>query len=89
VISKQLGQWAPLSIPELSQILVTARSPWWVAGRHAIDLAFGRTTRHHEDLDVESFAPTNTGLETCSPVSAGICMSPPAAACGSGAEASG
>jgi hypothetical protein len=33
--------------------LATAQFSWWVAGGHALDLAFGRTTRHHEDLDVE------------------------------------
>jgi hypothetical protein len=60
VISKQLGQWAPLSIPELSQILATARFPWWVAGGHAIDLASGPTRTSMS----KSFATTNTGLKT-------------------------
>lgn len=50
---RQLGRWAPLSIPELAQILGQARFVWWIAGGHALDLFLGRTTRRHDDLDVE------------------------------------
>ncbi|MGH2458803.1 MAG: nucleotidyltransferase domain-containing protein [Chloroflexota bacterium] len=27
--------------------------PWWIAGGWAIDLFVGRTTRHHDDIDVQ------------------------------------
>jgi hypothetical protein len=50
---EQLGRWAPLSIPQLTRLLAPARFPWWVAGGHALDLFLGRTTRPHDDLDVE------------------------------------
>lgn len=50
---EQLGRSAPLSVPELLETLGTAGFPWWVAGGHAFDLFLGRTTRHHDDLDIE------------------------------------
>ncbi|HET9116524.1 MAG TPA: amino acid transporter [Pseudonocardiaceae bacterium] len=42
-----------MSIPELARILSRARFVWWIAGGHALDLVLDRTTRHHDDLDVE------------------------------------
>lgn len=49
----RLGRWLPLPLEELSRLLAPARFPWWVAGGHALDLFLGRSTRPHDDLDVE------------------------------------
>lgn len=49
----RLGRWMPLPVAELSRLLAPARFLWWVAGGHALDLFLGRSTRAHDDLDVE------------------------------------
>jgi Aminoglycoside-2''-adenylyltransferase len=38
--------------PADAQALFVDRLPWWVAGGWAIDLAVGRQTRPHDDLDI-------------------------------------
>jgi Aminoglycoside-2''-adenylyltransferase len=38
--------------PADAQALFDERLPWWVAGGWAIDLAVGRQTRPHDDLDI-------------------------------------
>ncbi len=42
----------PEPLEELPRILAGLDAPWWVAGGWAIDLALGRTTRAHEDLEI-------------------------------------
>ena len=51
----QLGRHSPLSIPQLSELMLGARFQWCVAGGLAIDLALGRVTRQHDDLDIAVF----------------------------------
>ena len=48
-----LGSWSPLSLPAVAQLLAGVREPWWIAGVWAIDLFVGRTTRAHDDVDVQ------------------------------------
>ncbi len=48
-----LGSWAPLSLSELTEGFKPADFPWWVAGGNALDLFLGKTTRFHEDTDIE------------------------------------
>ncbi len=42
----------PESLEELPGLLADLDAQWWVAGGWAIDLAVGRTTRDHEDLEI-------------------------------------
>lgn len=51
-MAEDLG-WAPLSIDETHRLLASASVPWWIGGGVAIDLFVGRTTRAHDDLDVQ------------------------------------
>ncbi len=48
----ELGPWDPLSITSVVDAFSSARFRWWIGGGHALDLALGRTWRHHEDTDV-------------------------------------
>lgn len=41
--------WLPA---DALRLFAGAPAPWWIAGGWALDLAHGRTTRAHEDLDV-------------------------------------
>jgi len=52
VYSRATGPWAPLSIPDVAQVMVGASFPWWVGGGWALDLFVGRQTRAHNDVDV-------------------------------------
>jgi len=51
----QLGRHAPLSLPELSDVMRGATFRWCLAGGLAVDCALGRTTREHDDLDIAVF----------------------------------
>ena len=42
----------PERLTSLPEILAGFDRPWWVAGGWAIDLAVGRTTREHEDVEI-------------------------------------
>lgn len=44
--------WAPVHPDELAPVLERFAFPWWIAGGWAIDLALGRSTRAHDDVDV-------------------------------------
>ena len=46
------GPWESLSVPEAVDLFQDIAVPWWIAGGHAIDLAAGRTTRDHADVDI-------------------------------------
>jgi hypothetical protein len=45
--------WSPLSVNELAAVFSAVPANWWVAGGVALDLFLGRTTRPHEDIDVQ------------------------------------
>ena len=45
--------WAPVQPDELAPVLERFAFPWWIAGGWAIDLALGRSTRAHGDVDVD------------------------------------
>ena len=47
--------WQPLTIEEVRERFAPAGVPWWIAGGQAIDLFLGRTTRPHDDIDIEMF----------------------------------
>jgi hypothetical protein len=86
--AEQFGRWAPLSLPELLETLATAGFRGG-SGGYALDLLLGRTTRRHEDFDVETLRRDQRRVQACSQAWTGICMSPPAATCGNGARAIG
>jgi hypothetical protein len=49
---EHLGQHSPLSIAELSDLMLGAPFRWCLAGGQAIDRQLGRVTREHDDLDI-------------------------------------
>ncbi|MCG7525587.1 amino acid transporter [Streptomyces sp. OfavH-34-F] len=46
------GPWEPPPLPEAVRLLAALRSPWWIAGGYAVELAVGRVFREHGDIDV-------------------------------------
>lgn len=48
------GPWAPLTPPEVSDLLAGYPAAWWIVGGWAID-AFSGRSREHEDIDVGFF----------------------------------
>jgi hypothetical protein len=48
------GHWAPLTPPQVAELLVGLPAPWWIVGGWAIDAFTGRP-RAHEDVDVGFF----------------------------------
>ncbi|MCT2594766.1 amino acid transporter [Streptomyces sp. N2-109] len=46
------GPWEPAPLSEVVALFSTLRTPWWVAGGYAIELAVGRALRGHGDIDV-------------------------------------
>jgi hypothetical protein len=44
--------WQPLSPADVARVFSRYRGHWWVAGGWGIDLALGRQTRAHGDIDV-------------------------------------
>jgi hypothetical protein len=51
-MGETLGPWAPLGVGQAAALLGALPFPWWIAGGWAIDLAAGRQTRPHADLDI-------------------------------------
>jgi len=49
------GDWAPLDLPALRDLLAGFDRPWWVVGGWAIE-AFTGVPREHEDLDLSVLA---------------------------------
>jgi hypothetical protein len=47
------GRWEPFEPADIAGLLGGYTIPWWIAGGWAIDLFVGRTTREHDDLDIE------------------------------------
>ncbi len=48
-----LGEWEPLSVEAVSELLRGMAARWWIAGGWALDLHLGRQTRPHHDIDVQ------------------------------------
>jgi Aminoglycoside-2''-adenylyltransferase len=47
-----LGEWAPLTVPEIAELFTGAPFRWWIGGGHALELSAGRSWRPHGDVDV-------------------------------------
>ena len=47
-----LGEWEPLSVEAVTDLLGGMDARWWIAGGWALDLHLGRQTRPHHDIDV-------------------------------------
>ena len=47
-----LGEWKPLSVEAVTDLLRGMDARWWIAGGWALDLHLGRQTRPHHDIDV-------------------------------------
>ena len=46
------GSWVPIDPVEARRLFTGFHGPWWIAGGWAIDMALGRKTREHADIDV-------------------------------------
>lgn len=46
------GPWDPAPLAEVAALFASARTPWWIAGGYAIELAVGHAYRDHGDIDV-------------------------------------
>lgn len=46
------GKWEPATPTEVAQMFSALRTPWWIAGGYAIELAVGHVFREHGDIDV-------------------------------------
>ncbi len=44
--------WSGLTPGDMAKLLAGLERPWWIAGGWAMDLALGRETRAHADMDV-------------------------------------
>jgi hypothetical protein len=54
----------PERLETLPEVFAELDRPWWIAGGWAIDLAIGRETRHHDDVDVALLADDQDALRT-------------------------
>ena len=59
--------WQPWTPHQVAERLAGVDAPWWVIGGHAIDLALGRITRRHEDIEIattrDGFGPIRVHLQ--------------------------
>ncbi|MFF1921661.1 nucleotidyltransferase domain-containing protein [Streptomyces sp. NPDC058221] len=46
------GPWDPPPLAEAVRLLAPLRTPWWIAGGYAVELAVGRAFRDHGDIDI-------------------------------------
>lgn len=44
--------WQPWSPRQIADLLAGVDAPWWMVGGYAIDLHLGRSTRHHQDIEI-------------------------------------
>jgi aminoglycoside-2''-adenylyltransferase len=44
-------RWQPLELDALAALFAGVRTPWWIAGGHALELFCGRSWREHGDVD--------------------------------------
>ena len=63
-MADELGGWSPLSPEEVAHLFAEARFPWWIAGGWAIDLALGRQSRPHDDIDIQVFRADQGAVQT-------------------------
>ena len=61
------GPTLPRPIADAARLLVDLRVPWAVAGGWAIDLAVGRTTRRHADVDLALLRDDQAALHAALP----------------------
>ena len=47
-----IGEWQPLTVDAVTELLAGLDARWWIAGGWALDLHLGRQTRPHNDIDV-------------------------------------
>jgi hypothetical protein len=47
-----LGEWVPLTLPEIAALFARAPFRWWIGGGHALELFTGRSWRRHGDADL-------------------------------------
>ena len=57
----------PLPIREVAEVLRALGRPWAIAGGWAIDLALGRETRPHADVDIAVFREDQAALRAALP----------------------
>jgi len=57
----------PPEVRAVADALASLRAPWAVAGGWALDLALGRVTRPHADVDVAAFRPDQAALRQALP----------------------
>lgn len=60
----ELGEWRPLSIEHVRDLLRGAPLRWWIAGGWAIDLFLRRTTRPHTDIEIAVLRQDQLALKT-------------------------
>ncbi|MER5685167.1 amino acid transporter [Streptomyces sp. NPDC002205] len=46
------GPWDPAPLAEVARRFAPLRTPWWIAGGYAVELAVGHAFREHVDIDV-------------------------------------
>ena len=51
-MAADLGEWQPLTVDAVRELLGGVDASWWIAGGWALDLHLGRQTRPHHDIDV-------------------------------------
>jgi hypothetical protein len=51
-VPEVLGEWEPLSVEAVTDLLGGVGARWWIAGGRALDLHVGRQARPHHDIDV-------------------------------------
>lgn len=63
---RDLGEWDPLTPPEIATLFGRCRAPWWIAGGFAIDAFVGRFDRRpHGDIDVGLLARDQDEIRAC------------------------
>jgi aminoglycoside-2''-adenylyltransferase len=59
--------WSGLTPRDMAQLLARFERPWWIAGGWAIDLALGRATRQHADMDIALLRGDEVALQRALP----------------------
>ncbi len=59
--------WSATTPRDIADLLAAFERPWWIAGGWAIDLALGRETRAHEDMDIALLRGDEVALKRALP----------------------
>ena len=59
--------WSGLTPRDMTRLLARFERPWWIAGGWAVDLALGRETRRHEDMDIAVMRGDEVALHSALP----------------------